>query len=220
LQELIEIKDKLVPTECPSMGFSMTKPMGEEMSQIFIIHTLTLKFSIFLKLLPLTIYQTMIGGSQLLSYVMVGNELFKKMVEGVLLRCLNENEASVAISSVHSGACGSHQAGHKMKWLMLRQGLYWPSMLKDCIEFAKGCQECLKHNGFWLGFFIAEYFSEFVLWFFPRYYRVFHVKYWCSFFLSLPLRCKIQSLLDFGIFIYTLVKLLELNKWRNLSQFI
>jgi len=73
--------------------------------------------------------------------------LFKKTAEGVLLRCLNENEALVAISSVHSGACGSHQAGHEMKWLMFRQGLYWPSTLKDCIKFAKGCQECQKHAG-------------------------------------------------------------------------
>jgi len=80
-----------------------------------------------------------------LSYVIAGNELFKKTVEGVMLKRLNENEAFVAISSVHSGACGSHQAGHKMILLIFRQGLYWPSMLKDCIEFAKGCQECQKH---------------------------------------------------------------------------
>jgi len=26
-------------------------------------------------------------------------------------------------------------------------GVYWPTMLKDCIEFAKGCQECQKHVG-------------------------------------------------------------------------
>jgi len=45
----------------------------------------------------------------------------------------------------HSGACGTHQTGDKMKWLLFRQGVYWPTMLKDCIDFAKGCQECQKH---------------------------------------------------------------------------
>ena len=83
-----------------------------------------------------------------LSYMIVGNELFKKTAEGVLLKCLSENEAYVAVSSTHSGACGSHQAGHKMKWLLFRQGVYWPTMLKDCIDFAKGCQECQKMQGF------------------------------------------------------------------------
>jgi hypothetical protein len=49
------------------------------------------------------------------SYVINGNKLFKKTAEGILLKCINENEAYLAISWVHSGACGSHQAGHKMK---------------------------------------------------------------------------------------------------------
>ena len=80
-----------------------------------------------------------------LSYFLMGNELFKKSPEGILLKCLGENEAYLALSSVHSGACGAHQAGHKMKWLLFRYGMYWPTMLKDCIDFAKGCQECQMH---------------------------------------------------------------------------
>ncbi|XP_050914580.1 uncharacterized protein LOC127129439 [Lathyrus oleraceus] len=82
-----------------------------------------------------------------LSYVLMGNELFKKTPEGILLKCLGENGAYLALSSVHSGACGAHQVGQKMKWLLLRYGMYWPTMLKDCIEFAKGCQECQVHAG-------------------------------------------------------------------------
>ncbi|XP_058784458.1 uncharacterized protein LOC131659264 [Vicia villosa] len=82
-----------------------------------------------------------------LSYVLIGNELFKKTPEGILLKCLGETETYLALASIHSGACGAHQAGHKMKWLLFRYGMYWPSMLKDYIEFAKGCQECQVHAG-------------------------------------------------------------------------
>jgi len=82
-----------------------------------------------------------------LSYVVVGNELLKKTSEGVLLKCLGEIESYLDVSNTHSGACGSHQAGHKMKWVLFQQGVYWPTMLKDCIDFAKGCQECQKHAG-------------------------------------------------------------------------
>ena len=82
-----------------------------------------------------------------LSYTIVGNELYKKTPEGVMLKCLSESEAYLAVSNTHNGVCGSHQAGHKMKWLLFRQGVYWPNMLKDCIEFAKGCQECQKFAG-------------------------------------------------------------------------
>jgi len=71
----------------------------------------------------------------------------KKTSEGVLIKCLGETDAYMAVSNTHSGPCGMHQAGHKMKWLLFRQGLYWPTMLKDCLEFPKGCQECQKHAG-------------------------------------------------------------------------
>lgn len=82
-----------------------------------------------------------------LSYVLVNDELFKKTAEGVLLKFLGESEAYVAVSSVHSGACGAHQVGLKMKWILMRSGIYWPSMLKDCLKFAKSCQECQLHGG-------------------------------------------------------------------------
>ncbi|XP_058774557.1 uncharacterized protein LOC131648845 [Vicia villosa] len=77
----------------------------------------------------------------------MGNELFKKTVEGVLLKYVGESGAYVSVSSVHSGSCGAHQAGHKMRWLLMCSGVYCPSMLKDCIEFARGYQECQLHGG-------------------------------------------------------------------------
>ena len=46
--------------------------------------------------------------------MIIGNELFKKSPEGVLLKCLSETEAYLAISNTHSGACGSHQASYKI----------------------------------------------------------------------------------------------------------
>lgn len=82
-----------------------------------------------------------------LSHVIMGNELFKKTPKGILLKCLGESEAYLAISEVHKGSCGSHQIGHKMKWLLFRLRVYWQTMLKYCIDFAKGCQECQRHLG-------------------------------------------------------------------------
>ncbi|CAL9004531.1 unnamed protein product [Prunus brigantina] len=35
-----------------------------------------------------------------------------------------------------------HQSGIKMRWLVRRHGYYWPSILKDCIEYAKACIKC------------------------------------------------------------------------------
>lgn len=64
-----------------------------------------------------------------------------------MLKFLREGEAYLAVSNVHSEACGTHQIRHKMKWLLIRQGVYWPIILKDYIEFTKGCQEFQIHAG-------------------------------------------------------------------------
>lgn len=55
-----------------------------------------------------------------LSYMIVGDELFKKTSEEVLLKCLGETEAYLTVSNTHNEACGAHQAGHKMKWMLFR----------------------------------------------------------------------------------------------------
>lgn len=82
-----------------------------------------------------------------LSYMVIGNELFKKTLKEVLLKCLGESKAYFIVSNVHGGECVAHQAGHNMRWLLCRHGVYWPAMLKDYIDFDKGCQECHVYSG-------------------------------------------------------------------------
>lgn len=45
-------------------------------------------------------------GYHALSYTLMGNELFKKTPKGILLKCLSESEAYLALSNVHSRASG------------------------------------------------------------------------------------------------------------------
>ena len=81
-----------------------------------------------------------------LNYVILGDSLFRKSIDGNLLTCLSESEAYIALAEVHEGICGAHHAGEKMKWVLYRQWVYWPLMVKDCFEFAKSYEECQKHG--------------------------------------------------------------------------
>lgn len=69
--------------------------------------------------------------------MILGDDSFKRGVDGTLLQCLSEIKAYVALVEVHEGICGSHQVGEKMKWTLFRLGIYWPTILKDCIDYAK-----------------------------------------------------------------------------------
>ena len=77
-------------------------------------------------------------------YVLMSDELYRRTVNDVLLKCLGPGDAILAIAEVHEGICGTHQSTLKMKWLLRRSGFYWPNMTSDCFRYYKGCQVCQK----------------------------------------------------------------------------
>ncbi|KAK1614119.1 hypothetical protein QYE76_019636 [Lolium multiflorum] len=79
-----------------------------------------------------------------MKYVLIGDDMFYRTLEGLLLKCLGSAESNRLLHEVHEGACGTHQSAHKMKWLIRRSGFYWPTMLEDCFQYYKGCQACQK----------------------------------------------------------------------------
>ena len=81
---------------------------------------------------------------QALKYVVLDETLYRRMVEGLLLRCLGPEEAKVATGEVHDELSGTHQSAHKMKWMLRRTRYFWPTMLEDCFKYYKGCQDCQR----------------------------------------------------------------------------
>ncbi|XP_016177922.1 uncharacterized protein LOC107620245 [Arachis ipaensis] len=83
---------------------------------------------------------------QAMNFVLLADDLYKKGIDGSLSRCLGREDQNVALGEVHNGICGAHQAGRKMRWVLYQNHIYWPSMIKDFIDYAKACQECQKHG--------------------------------------------------------------------------
>ncbi|KAH0639459.1 hypothetical protein KY290_036728 [Solanum tuberosum] len=71
--------------------------------------------------------------------------LFRRSYEGLLLRCLDKEEAQQIMEEAHSGICGAHQSGPKLHFRIKRMGYYWPTMVTDCLVHAKKCQACQFH---------------------------------------------------------------------------
>jgi hypothetical protein len=46
--------------------------------------------------------------------------LYRKTINEVLLKCLGEEQAKVAVWEVHDGICIAHQSAHMMNWLLQR----------------------------------------------------------------------------------------------------
>jgi len=74
---------------------------------------------------------------QATKYVLLEEELYYRTVDGVLLKCLGDDEARSLIGEIHEGVCGAHQSAFKMKWMVRRNGYYWPTILEDCFKYFK-----------------------------------------------------------------------------------
>jgi hypothetical protein len=59
-----------------------------------------------------------------IEYVLLDEQLYYKMIDGVLLRCLSQEDAKVLMGEVHEGVCGAHQSAYKIKWIIRRSGYF------------------------------------------------------------------------------------------------
>ncbi|XP_016165024.1 uncharacterized protein LOC107607607 [Arachis ipaensis] len=90
------------------------------------------------------------------SFTLIGTELYKRGFSQPLLRCLNTDEAKIAIDEAHEGVCGNHIGGISLASKVARAGYYWPTMKSDCIE--KFTDQNLAE--FLQGFKIKHHFSS------------------------------------------------------------
>ncbi|KAJ6844563.1 uncharacterized protein M6B38_293215 [Iris pallida] len=74
--------------------------------------------------------------------------LYRRSFDGLLLRCLSNEEAAEALQEAHDGTCGAHQPGPKLQDRLRRMGYYWPTMAADAVEYAKKCHACQLYADF------------------------------------------------------------------------
>ena len=62
----------------------------------------------------------------------------------IIRRCVPEIEQGGIMEKCHASPYGGHFAGDKTTQKILQSGFYWPTLLKDCFEWVKHCNNCQK----------------------------------------------------------------------------
>jgi len=57
---------------------------------------------------------------QATKYMLLEEEMYYRTMDGVLLKCLSNNEARSLMGEIHEGVCGAHRSAFKMKWMIRR----------------------------------------------------------------------------------------------------
>jgi ribonuclease HI/transposase InsO family protein len=81
------------------------------------------------------------------SFHLVNGILFRQSFDGVLMRCLEKDEAEKVLLELHAGEAGGHFGGDTTAHKVLRVGYYWPTLFKDAHVLCRKCIICQKASG-------------------------------------------------------------------------
>ena len=80
------------------------------------------------------------------NYCVMGGALYRRALTEPLLRCIGPDETEMAMTEIHSGICGNHVSARSMALKIIRHGVFWPTMQKDCKNFTKKCKPCQMYG--------------------------------------------------------------------------
>ncbi|XP_057740464.1 uncharacterized protein LOC130957630 [Arachis stenosperma] len=70
--------------------------------------------------------------------------LFKNCSDGILRRCVSEEEGREVLWNCHGSCYGGHFEGDRTAAKVLQSGFFWPTLFKDAKELVRSCNECQR----------------------------------------------------------------------------
>ena len=71
--------------------------------------------------------------------------LYKRGFFTPFLKCIAGEDTRYVLREVHEGICGNHIGARALAGKVLRQGYYWPTILKDATDLVKKSRICQEH---------------------------------------------------------------------------
>ena len=71
--------------------------------------------------------------------------LYKRGFFTPILKCIAGKDTNYVLREVHEGVCGNHIGARALAGKVLRQGYYWPTMLRDATDLVRKCKICQEH---------------------------------------------------------------------------
>jgi transposase InsO family protein len=78
-------------------------------------------------------------------YTVVEGDLYHRSANGILMRCITQEEGRELLTEIHGGECGSHLSSRTLVGTAFRHGFYWPTALHDAAQLVKSCKACQFH---------------------------------------------------------------------------
>jgi hypothetical protein len=80
-------------------------------------------------------------------YCLIDQILYWKDPLGVLLKCMDPQEADKIMVEFHNGLCGGHHSWKTTAHKILRASYYWPTLFTDIHRGVRACITCQIFSG-------------------------------------------------------------------------
>ena len=71
-----------------------------------------------------------------------GSFMRKSAKEGILQKCITQEEEVKLLPEIHSGSYGNHTASRTLVSKAFRAGFYWPTAFTDAEDLIRRCEGC------------------------------------------------------------------------------
>jgi ribonuclease HI len=79
-------------------------------------------------------------------YAVVEGDVYCHGANGILMRCITQEEGFNLLAEIHGGECGNHSSSRTLVGKAFRHGFYWPTALQHVAELVKSCKACQFHT--------------------------------------------------------------------------
>jgi hypothetical protein len=79
-------------------------------------------------------------------YTLVEGDLYQHGINGIIMRCITQEEGCKLLIEVHGGKCGNHASSLTLLSKAIQHSFYSPTTLQDAVELVKICRACQFHT--------------------------------------------------------------------------
>ncbi|XP_011083351.1 uncharacterized protein LOC105165894 [Sesamum indicum] len=78
-------------------------------------------------------------------FTLVSDQLYKRTVDGPLLKCLDDEKSKNVMKEIHEGSCENHSSARLLAQKVIRQGYVCSKMARDTREYVRKCDNCQRY---------------------------------------------------------------------------
>ena len=75
-------------------------------------------------------------------YQLIAGQLYKQGKDGIICRCIREDEFILILDKAHLRIAGGHFMAKTTARKIFQVGLWWPTLFSDVVDFMKKCDPC------------------------------------------------------------------------------